>query len=340
MEFTFLGTSAGTPSKARNVTGLALQHGGSKSWYLIDCGEGTQPQLLRTRYTLHQLQAIFITHVHGDHTLGLPGLLSSASMAGRSETLPIIAPAPVRDFIESALQATDSSLGFALDFVEWESPDFCWRDAAIEVSSVPLSHRVPCKAFVFTETNLERRLLTDKLQAHGIEAGPAWGELQRGLDVQLPQGGLLRSADYTRIPRRPRRLIVAGDNDSPALLAEACEDSQVLIHETTYTQEVADKVGPSPQHSSAAQVAQFAQSLALPNLVLTHFSPRYQLLQGAGPCVEELAEEARRHYTGQLFLARDLATFQLDKDRKLSLLSGSDQSGPSISSKQQDQEES
>lgn len=103
MELTFLGTSAGTPTRARNVTGLALQHGGPRHWYLVDCGEGTQHQLLRTRLSVMQLQAIFISHVHGDHTFGLPGLLSSASMNGRTTPLPIIGPPQLRNFLKSPL---------------------------------------------------------------------------------------------------------------------------------------------------------------------------------------------------------------------------------------------
>ncbi|MFW5824524.1 MAG: MBL fold metallo-hydrolase, partial [Marinobacter sp.] len=121
MELTFLGTSAGTPTRARNVTALALRHGGPRHWYLIDCGEGTQHQLLRTRLSVMQLQAIFITHVHGDHTFGLPGLLSSASMAGRTEPLPIIGPPQLEPFIGTALASTDSSLGFELEFINAEA---------------------------------------------------------------------------------------------------------------------------------------------------------------------------------------------------------------------------
>ena len=109
MKFTFLGTSAGTPTKSRNVTALALEYGEARSWYLFDCGEGTQHQLLHTRHSLVKLRAIFITHVHGDHTFGLPGLLASASMSGRTEPLAIIAPAPVQTFIESAINTSDSS---------------------------------------------------------------------------------------------------------------------------------------------------------------------------------------------------------------------------------------
>ena len=317
MDFTFLGTSAGTPTKARNVTGLALQHGGPKSWYLVDCGEGTQHQLLHTRHSLQQLRAVFITHVHGDHTYGLPGLLASASMNGRTEPLAVIAPKQVRPFIETALETSESTLGYELKFVEVKAFDFSWEDEAVRVTTVPLSHRVPCFAYVFTEKNLEKKLLTDQLQADGIEPGPAWGQLQRGRDVVLEDGRAVRSQEYVAITRKPRRVIVAGDNDNPDLLRDACDDTQVLVHEATYTQEVSDRVGPAPQHSSAAQVARFAESIKLPNLILTHFSSRYQFVHKSAPLVDEIAEEARRFYTGELYLARDFAEFRLNKDMTL-----------------------
>lgn len=320
MEFTFLGTSAGTPTRARNVTGLALCHSSPKPWYLVDCGEGTQHQLLRTRYSVMQLRAIFITHIHGDHTFGLPGLLTSASMLGRTEPLDVIAPVQVQRFINAVIENSDSSLSYPLNLIDSEAPDFHWQDEHVGVTNVALSHRVPCRAYVFTERNLERQLLQDKLRKEGVEPGPGWGELQKGQDVLLDDGRLLRSEDYTHIPRTARRLIVAGDNDTPELLSDACNGSHVLIHEATYTQDVADRVGPWPQHSSAEQVARFSQQVQLPNLVLTHFSSRYQSGPGGAPHINQLAAEAMQHYQGQLFLARDFDTYRLEKDLSLSCL--------------------
>ncbi|WP_100638396.1 ribonuclease Z [Marinobacter salexigens] len=320
MEFTFLGTSAGTPTRSRNVTALALSNSGHKFWYLVDCGEATQHQLLRTRYSVMQLRAIFITHIHGDHTFGLPGLLASASMLGRTEPLDIVAPVQTHRFITAALENSDSGLSYTLNFIDSEAPDFRWQDQQTVVTNVALSHRVPCRAYVFTERNLERQLLQEKLIEDGIEAGPNWGELQKGMDVVLEDGRTLRSDDYTHIPREARRMIVAGDNDDPGLLNEACTGSHVLVHEATYTQDIADKVGPWPQHSSAEQVARFAQQARLPNLVLTHFSSRYQSVPGGTPHINQLAAEAQEHFRGELFLARDFDSYRLEKDLSLSRL--------------------
>lgn len=317
MEFTFLGTSAGTPTRSRNVSGLALCHSGPKPWYLVDCGEGTQHQLLHSRYSVMQLRAIFITHIHGDHTFGLPGLLTSASMLGRTEPLDVIAPVQVHYFINAMIDNSDSSLSYPLNFIDSEAPDFHWQDNNVQVTTAALSHRVACRAYVFTERNLERQLLQDRLRKDGIEPGPGWGELQKGNDVTLADGRLLRSDDYTHIPRMARRVIVAGDNDTPELLTEACHGTHVLIHEATYTQEVAERVGPWPQHSSAEQVARFAQQARLPHLVLTHFSSRYQSRPGGAPHINQLAAEALQYYRGQLFLARDFDTYRLEKDLSL-----------------------
>jgi len=317
MEFTFLGTSAGTPTRSRNVTGLALCLSGPKPWYLVDCGEGTQHQLMRTRYSVMQLRAIFITHIHGDHIFGLPGLLTSASMLGRTEPLDIIAPPQVRRFIDAVIENSDSSLSYPLNFINSEAPGFYWQDDHLGVTNVALSHRVPCRAYVFTERNLERQLQKEKLVTDGIEPGPQWGDLQKGKDVLLDDGRLLRSDDYTHIPRTARKIIVGGDNDTPELLKNACQGTHVLIHEATYTQDVADRVGLWPQHSSAQQVARFAQATKLPNLVLTHFSSRYQSAPGGTPHINQLAAEALQHYTGHLFLARDFDTYRLEKDFQL-----------------------
>jgi ribonuclease Z len=313
MEFQFLGTSSGTPSRSRNVSGLALSAHGGRRWALVDCGEGTQHRILRTGWSLHALDAIFITHLHGDHCYGLPGLLASAGMLNRSAPLPIVGPAPLQRYIEGVIDTTQLGLPFPLRFVDVGA----LRDTPVlpelAVHATPLSHRIPSYAYTFVERDVEAKLDIDKLRADGVVPGESWGRLQRRQDVRLADGRLLAAADYLLAQRAPLKAIVAGDNDDPDLLRGELAGAHLLVHEATYTQAVLDHVGPGPQHSSARMVARTAAQACLPNLVLTHFSPRYQ--GGAGPLsMAEIEREARASYDGRLFLANDFDRFRLDRD--------------------------
>ncbi|WP_181296948.1 ribonuclease Z [Pseudomonas sp. Q2-TVG4-2] len=311
MDLLFLGTSSGTPTRARNVSGLGLLEDSGKGWYLIDCGEATQHQLLRTPLTLHGLRAIFITHVHGDHCYGLPGLLASAGMAGRQEPLDIIAPAAIEGWVRATLEMSQSWLPYELNFYPTESLKE-WHSRLLSVEATPLSHRVPSWAYTFTETRPDPRLNVGKLDHDGIPRGPLWGELMRGHDVEH-EGRSLRSKDYLLFTRSPQRIVIGGDNDRPELLRDACQNAQLLVHEATYTQAIADAGKADFGHSTAAQVAAFAESIQVPSLVLMHFSARYQSVPNRGQSIEDIRTEAGRHYSGQLILAEDLLRLRLSK---------------------------
>lgn len=315
MDLLFLGTSSGTPTRARNVSGLALLEDSGKGWYLIDCGEATQHQLLRTRLTLHGLRAIFLTHVHGDHCYGLPGLLASAGMAGRREPLEIVAPAAIESWIRATLLMSQSHLPYELVFHATESLEN-WRNRQVSVEATALSHRVPSWGYSFTETRPDPRLDTEKLDRDRIPRGPLWGELMRGNDVVF-DGRTLRSEDYLLFLRSPRRIVIAGDNDKPELLRDACTDAQVLVHEATYTQPISDAGKADFGHSTAAQVAAFAEDVGIPNLILTHFSARYQSVPGRGLSIHDIRAEAATRYHGKLFLAEDFLQLTLNKRAEL-----------------------
>lgn len=319
MQFTFLGTSSGVPSKQRNVSGLALTPENTKRWYLIDCGEATQHQLLRTPLSLIHLEAIMITHLHGDHCYGLPGLLASAGTYGRTEPLTIVGPAALKDYLDAVCLHTQLVLPYSVNFHAVEVLEEPLILADFALARIPLSHRVPSFGYQFREINRRTKLNIKKLEHDAVPRGPFWGRLQQGEDLVLDDGRELMAADY-QLPVAFRKVIVGGDNDTPTLLRSHASDVSLLIHEATYTEEVSRQVGPAPQHSSVQQIAQFAEQMKLPNLILTHFSQRYHRPDGLG--MESLREEAGRFYRGNLFLANDLEVYHLDLEARLTLGSG------------------
>ena len=323
MELQFLGTSSGTPSKTRNVSGLALRASGSPHWSLIDCGEGTQHQILRTNLSLHELRAVFITHMHGDHCYGLPGLLASAGMLNRTAPLTLVGPPALWRFVEGVMATTQLGLPYPLEFVDVHGLDAADMLPDLAVRATALSHRLPSWAYGFTERSVERHLDGGRLRAAGIAPGPAWGRVLRGEELVLDDGRVLHPDDFLLAPRKPRKVIVAGDNDRPELLVDEARTADVLVHEATYTEPVLQKVGQAPQHSSAAMTAGAASAAGVPNLVLTHFSPRYQdaaRREGDGLSMRDLELEARAQYSGRLFLARDFERYALDRKGVLARL--------------------
>jgi len=350
LKLTFLGTSAGVPTKQRNVTALAIeclnphssgvQQGSrqqnnqskkSRPWVLIDCGEGTQQQLLHTKLSLHQLAAICITHVHGDHCYGLPGLLASAAMSGRRESLTLIAPKAIATLLEAITLTTELYLPFALDFIAIEGVlseqgvtnkvNISLSDQhQLDIDITPLSHRVASHAFGITQTISRRILNTDKLMADGIPASALWGKLQQGEDVTTEGNRQLRSVDYVDNEIQRTRVVVAGDNDTPECLSEAVMDTDLLVHETTYTHEVMMAIQArnpdfNPMHSSAHVVGTFAQKMNLKNIILTHFSARYQNFDNPDsetPNMAYIRLDAESVYKGNLWLAADFDQYMVN----------------------------
>lgn len=314
MKLTFLGTSSGTPTRHRNVSGLAVQTVLGADWFLIDCGEGTQHRVLQTPLSLNDLAAICITHVHGDHCYGLPGLLASAGMGKRTKPLKLIAPLPVWGWFEATRRLTDLHLPYEVEHVDLENEALVYDVPGLRIERHMLRHRVPSHAYRVQVETRRVRLKADALRAIGLPPGPAWRALQNGEDVSF-NGETLHSADFVDTQVDTAVAVLGGDNAEPAMLHEACQGAQLLVHEATFTQDALDKVGPGPMHSSARLLAEFAQSVEVPNLILTHFSARHQNGEG----MAALMAETQAHYRGHAFLANDLDVYELDSAGKVTV---------------------
>ena len=319
MRLTFLGTAAGTPSVERSVTALAIALDDSKEWYLVDCGEGTQHQLLKCRYTLSGLSAIFITHIHGDHMFGLPGLICSASMQGRTDPLTIYAPEGVESFVRHSLEsAAVSHLPFELMFERTDGPSFSFEDQNFSVTAHGLSHRVPSFAYRFSEVPRPGSLDQNKLEQIDVPKGPLWGELQAGNSIILECGRMV-DPEEVKLPPEPSRIaVIGGDNDKPELLVDAMKGADVLVHEATFTDPVYQRVGPQYMHSTAKMVGEAAEKAGIGSVILTHISGRFRKKSNSFENdIEALRQETSDVYQGTVELAEDFGCWEVTREKKL-----------------------
>ncbi|MEN4046533.1 MBL fold metallo-hydrolase [Sulfurimonas sp. NWX367] len=316
MKLTFLGTSAGKPTKERNVTALALEFDQDNKWYLFDCGEATQHQILRTSLCIGKLSTVFITHLHGDHCYGLPGLLSSKKLDKAFSPLTIYGPKGIKHFIECVTDTSQEHLGYTLKIVETEANSRIIFDKFV-LRVLPLVHSVESFAYFIQEHDTTDKLDEQKLRLAGLEPSPLYGELKRGNSI-MHKGKEFLSKDYMLSPLPGRSLIVAGDNSKPDILGAYLENLDLLVHESTYTQKVYDALKTKFLHTTAKKLGEAAQKHHIKNLIATHISPRYS--RGSSCDAEMICREIKFAYKGECFVAADFDVFYLDRKKKLQKL--------------------
>ena len=318
MELTFLGTSAGVPTRHRNVTALALQPEQLRPWILVDCGEGTQHRLLRCPLSVAKLGLILITHLHGDHCYGLPGLLASRAMvtlAREHQALTLIGPTGLKAMLEAIMHYSQLSLNFPLDIIELpeQGGEHYWHDHAIK--AIPLKHSITSFAYQIKEPDFPGSFDKSLAIADGIPEGPVYGRLKQRESFTLDDGRFVNGADYCKPDMPGRTIVIAGDNEQPALLEPYLPDCQLLVHEATYTEAVFNQLAVRVQHSTAASVGLSSARTGLNNLILTHFSPRYVNSNNAHGkhALDEIRLEAARYFKNTLFLANDFDQYVLTR---------------------------
>ncbi len=275
MELIFLGTSAGVPTRHRNMTSilLNLQQPTLSQMWLFDCGEGTQHQFLKTSHHPGKLDKIFITHLHGDHLFGLPGLLCSRSMQGNPSPLTIFGPKGIKEFVEMALRLSGSWTDYPLTVKEISAGEV-FDDGLFKVTAYPLNHPVECFGYRIEQHDKPGPLDAQRLLADGIKAGPLFQQLKKGQTVEMPDGRRVNGQDYLGPSTPGVKLAIFGDTaPCPAALAMA-KEVDVMVHETTLEHEMAEKAN-SRGHSSSIQTAELARDANVGKLIITHVSSRY-----------------------------------------------------------------
>ena len=288
-----LGSSSATPAYGRFPTSQLLQI--EQEHFLIDCGEGTQFQLLRYRCKPNRIGHIFISHLHGDHFYGLVGLLATMNLGGRVEPLHLYGPPPLEEVITGQFRCSETWLHYPVHFHPLEpAASVILEIETLTVSTVPLQHGIACTGFVFREKQRKRRLnkdaLPENLSPHQLR------RLKDGKDLHDEHGNLLHTNEQLTLPPRPSlSYAYCSDTAYHEPLAEHIRGVDLLYHEATFLAAEAARAADT-RHSTTVQAAAMARLAEAKRLLIGHFSARYKDL-------EPFLDEARR-----VFPATDLAT--------------------------------
>lgn len=311
MKLTFLGTSAGTPTRTRNVSSLALSWTQSGEQWLFDCGEGTQHQILRLpSVRLSRLTRIFITHLHGDHVYGLPGLLATRSLIQSAlSPVTIYGPPGLAAFVQCALEVGQTRLRFGLT-VEEVAPGTVWEDDTREVTCAALAHGIESLGYRVAEKPKPGRFDAAQAAKSGVPAGPLYGQLKNGETVTLADGRIVDGTTLTEPTRPGRTLVVCGDTGETTNVVTLARNADVLVHEATFLNEHAERASQTG-HSTATVAATAARDANVQTLILTHFSPRYE--SNGSSQMDALLAEAQTVFPNTR-LAEDFWSYDIDRD--------------------------
>lgn len=286
IRITFLGTVASRPTVGRNVSGIAVQREGDL--FLWDCGEGTQRQMMRFQ-TGFQVRAVFVTHLHADHFLGIPGLLRTMSLQGRRDPLALFGPMGSAKVLRQAVGLGMDRISFSVE-IEELSPGQAVPFAGFQVMALQVDHGTHAVGYALREAQRPGRFHVEKARALGIPEGPLFGKLQRGEPVEVA-GRWIHPHEVVGEPRPGRLVVYSGDTLPCVSILEAARGADLLIHDATFGEEEVERARETA-HATALQAARLAREAGVERLILTHVSARY------ADAPQVLAEEAAKVFPG------------------------------------------
>jgi len=283
-EVTILGSSSATPIFNRNPTSQALNI--NERLYLIDCAEGTQQQMLRFSIKSTRIEYIFISHLHGDHYLGLVGLLSSLHLNGRSKPITIFAPAHLKEIINLQLKYSETTLQYPINYIDTNpnKAEVVLSNQDVTVETIPLDHRIDCTGFLFKQKKRNRKLLKEKLEELKIPI-EYYTALKKGVDYTANDGTIYKNDTLTLDPDEPKSYAFCSDTIYNEQYFDQIKGVNLLYHESTFLHDMLDRAQ-STFHTTSLQAAMVALKVGAHELLLGHFSARYKTLN-------ELLDEAK-----------------------------------------------
>ena len=274
MRLQILGCYAAAPRTLSNPTAQVLEV--KNHLFLIDCGEGTQVQLRKNKVKFSRIQHIFISHLHGDHFFGLPGLISTFRLLGREKELHVYGPKGIKEAITLLMKLGNSWTNFPLIFHELEStnPELIFEDDKVSVETIPLDHRIYTNGFLFREKEAERKLNIESAAKYDIDKA-YFNKIKKGMDYTMPNGEVISNAELTYDPPPPKRYAYCSDTGYFEEIIPQIKNSDVLYHEATFL-ESEEHYSQTTKHSTAKQAASIAKQAQVGKLILGHFSTRYK----------------------------------------------------------------
>lgn len=296
------------PTRARNVSSIALRLPQRAEVWLFDCGEGTQHQILRSDIKISQITRIFVTHMHGDHIYGLMGLLASCGLAGNPSRIDIYGPPQLNDYLRACGRYSQTRFSYPVK-VHAVQPGVLYEDEDFSVSCGPLTHRVPAFGYRVEEKDRVGRFDVEQAATLGIPSGPLYGKLKRGEIITLPDGRVINGADLCGPDQIGRKFVYCTDTIFCDTAVDLAQDADVLIHEATFAHQDAE-LAYQRLHSTSTMAAQTALEAQVKKLIMTHFSPRYA--PGNATSLDDLLAEARAIFP-QTIMAHDFMSYEIPR---------------------------
>ncbi len=275
LSVTILGNNSAVPAFNRHPTSQVVTQDGNN--YLVDCGEGTQIQMIKYKIRRGRISHIFISHLHGDHYFGLIGLLNTFSLLSHKQELHIYGPSPLQKIIEIQLKVADTVLSYPVHFHTLVRPEVLINTDKIKISCFLTNHRIECYGFVFEEKQGKRKLLIDKIKKLNIPVS-FYGSLQSGLDYITPRGLAIKNDTVTTSPERGKKYAFCADTKYDESIIASIYNADMIYHEATYLDNMREKAN-ERFHCTTRQAAEIAKKAMINKLIIGHFSSKYSTLE-------------------------------------------------------------